>query len=84
MSDPISTDDAVWTVNPCSWSDAAKVSTELSIPHVVGMVLAGRGLSDPQAAREFLDCSAPLPDPFLFSDMSAAVASIPPSTSAGA
>jgi single-stranded-DNA-specific exonuclease len=40
------------------------------------MVLAGRGLCDPAAAREFLECSGPLPDPFLFADMPGAVGAI--------
>jgi single-stranded-DNA-specific exonuclease len=41
------------------------------LPLVAAMVLAGRGLSDPESARTFLDCTAPLPDPFLFGHMEA-------------
>ncbi len=40
------------------------------------MVLAGRGLCDASSARRFLECSAPLPDPFLFEDMAGAVAAV--------
>ncbi len=37
------------------------------------MVLVGRGFADPVAARDFLDCSVALPDPFLFGHMDHAV-----------
>ena len=33
------------------------------------MVLASRGMKTPQQARQYLDCSCPLPDPFLLTDM---------------
>ncbi len=33
------------------------------------MVLASRGLNTPREAAAYLDCSAPLPDPFLMTDM---------------
>ena len=33
------------------------------------MVLASRGLASADEARRFLDCSCPLPDPFLLTDM---------------
>ena len=36
---------------------------------LTAMVLAGRGLSDPEGARESLGCDGPLPDPFLLGDM---------------
>jgi len=48
------------------------------------MVLAGRGYSDPETAREFIECSAPLPDPFLFTDMADAVRKISSAIEAGA
>ncbi len=47
------------------------------------MVLAGRGLSDPVLAREFMECSAPLPDPYLFADMHRAVSSVINAVKAG-
>jgi len=40
------------------------------------MVLAARGLSDPAEARAFLECTAPIPDPFLFEHMDGAVGRI--------
>lgn len=70
------TNTTTWAVKPCSWTDAAKISEELGIPQVVAMVLVGRGIRDTASAREFLECNAPLPDPFLFSDMDAAVQTI--------
>jgi single-stranded-DNA-specific exonuclease len=48
----------------------------LGLPLVAAMVLAGRGLRDPVAARMFLECTAPFPDPFLFKDMEGAVTAI--------
>ncbi len=36
---------------------------------LAAMVLAARGIEDAQAAGRYLDCDAPLPDPFLMTDM---------------
>ncbi len=33
------------------------------------MVLAARGIASPEQAHKYLDCNAPLPDPFLLTDM---------------
>ena len=38
-------------------------------PPLSAMVLAARGLTDPQKACAYLDCTAELPDPFLMTDM---------------
>jgi single-stranded-DNA-specific exonuclease len=76
MNNPFVTPETQWAVNPYSWLASARLSKELGIPQVVAMVLAGRGLSDPTEARQFLDCSFPLPDPFLFSDMQGAVGTL--------
>lgn len=65
--------DILWETVPYSWAEAERLARELSIPFPVAVVLAGRGLSDPQAARTFLDCSAVIPDPYLFADMTEAV-----------
>ena len=40
---------------------------------LTSMVLATRGLSDGREARAYLDCNAPLHDPFLMTDMALAV-----------
>ena len=36
---------------------------------LAAMVLASRGIGDDRQARAYLDCNAPLPDPFLMTDM---------------
>ena len=36
---------------------------------LTAMVLASRGLEDPQKAKAFLDCECPLPDPYRLRDM---------------
>ena len=36
---------------------------------LVAMILASRGIRDARQARDYLDCSAVLPDPFLMKDM---------------
>ena len=38
-------------------------------PPLVAMVLASRNISGPAPARKYLDCNAPLVDPFLMTDM---------------
>ena len=38
-------------------------------PPLPAMILAARGLKDARQAHEYLDCNAPLPDPFLMKDM---------------
>ena len=43
---------------------------------LTSMVLAGRGLRDPEQARESLRCDCSLPDPFLLGDMAPAVARV--------
>ena len=40
---------------------------------LTAMILAARGLNTPREADAYLDCSAPLPDPFLMTDMAPAV-----------
>ena len=36
---------------------------------LTAMVLSARGIPDGKAARNYLSCDAPLPDPFLMTDM---------------
>jgi len=76
MNDPDPADRPVWAVNPYSWQTAEKLAAGLGLPLVAGMVLAGRGFGDLEAARRFLECDIPLPDPFLFGDMDRAVETI--------
>ena len=39
------------------------------MPPLAAMILSARGLNTPQAAHRYLDCSCPLDDPFLLTDM---------------
>ena len=43
---------------------------------LAAMVLASRGIKDERQAHQYLDCSAPLPDPFLLTDMNRAAARV--------
>jgi single-stranded-DNA-specific exonuclease len=54
---------------------ALRLSRELGVSHVLAQILVRRGLSDPQAAREFLDCSTQHP-PAAFAGLPRAVAAI--------
>jgi len=65
-----------WQVAPYSWLAAERLARELDLPLVPAMVLASRGLADPEEARTFLNCSAVIPDPFLFGHMEGAVSVI--------
>ena len=58
----------IWNV---SQPDAAAVNSLVSAGYapLTAMVLAARGLCSPAAAKAYLDCSAPLLDPFLMTDM---------------
>ena len=40
---------------------------------LTAMILASRGLTTPEKANAYLDCSCPLPDPLLMTDMAPAV-----------
>ncbi len=42
-------------------------------PPLVAMVLSARGMKSPQEAQNYLSCDGPLPDPYLMTDMKAAV-----------
>ncbi len=71
-----SSDPITWAVTPYSWRSAEGLSRDLDLPLVAAMVLAGRGFTDPERARAFLDCTDPLPDPFLFGNMGDAARTI--------
>ena len=62
-----------WELKPFSWEAAERLARELALPFPVASILCGRGLHETETARKFLDCSAPVPDPFLFADMEPAV-----------
>lgn len=65
----------IWNV---AQPEAAAVNTLTGggFSPLTAMILAARGLTTPQQARAFLDCAAPLPDPFLLNDMAEAAARI--------
>ena len=62
----------IWNI---SQPDAGSVNALVSsgYPPLAAMVLSSRNITTPQAAKEYLDCEQPLPDPFLMKDMSKAV-----------
>ncbi len=62
----------IWNVTE---PDAGNVNTLVSGGYapLAAMVLAARGMDSPQQAKDYLDCTAALPDPFLMTDMALAV-----------
>ena len=58
----------IWNV---SEPEASAVNSLVSSGYapLAAMVLAARGICDAKAANTYLDCNAPLPDPFLMTDM---------------
>ena len=54
-------------------SDAVNALVASGFAPLVSMVLASRGLTDPEAAHRFLSCDCRLPDPSRMRDMSTAV-----------
>jgi single-stranded-DNA-specific exonuclease len=66
-------EDISWELVPFSWAVAERLARELALPFPAATMLAGRGFAEPAEARAFLECSAAIPDPFLFADMEAVV-----------
>ena len=58
----------IWNVNE---PDASAVNTLVRTGYapLAAMVLASRGIRSSAQAHQYLDCNAPLPDPFLMTDM---------------
>ena len=58
----------IWNVNE---PDASAVNALVRSGYapLAAMVLASRGIRDQVQAHKYLDCNAPLPDPFLMTDM---------------
>ena len=50
-------------------ADAVNTLVRGGYAPLVAMVLASRGIAGEQQAHKYLDCNAPLPDPFLMTDM---------------
>ncbi|MBP1581338.1 MAG: single-stranded-DNA-specific exonuclease RecJ [Oscillospiraceae bacterium] len=62
-----------WRLPQPMEEQAAALAEALSLPQHICSILAARGHSDPQEAREFLEGMTALPDPFLLKDMDKAV-----------
>ena len=58
----------IWNVNEPDPSAVNTLVTSGYAP-LAAMVLASRGIRDTAQAHRYLDCRAPLPDPFLMTDM---------------
>ena len=72
-----------WTVPPLDLRISRALARELGVGEVTAAVLARRGLTDPEAARHFLDAQLPGHDPLLLGDMSAAVERIRAAVASG-
>jgi len=70
------TQSSLFVINRYRWLEAERLAGTLGVPLLVAQVLAGRGLSDPQAAKDFLEHHHILPDPFLFGHMADTVQTI--------
>ena len=58
----------IWNVNEPG-SGAVNGLVGAGYPPLAAMILASRGIETPQQAAAYLDCNAPMPDPFLMTDM---------------
>ena len=58
----------IWNVNEPDPS-AVNALVRSGYAPLAAMVLAARGIGDNAQAHKYLDCNAPLPDPFLMTDM---------------
>ncbi len=58
----------IWNVNEPE-ANAVNTLSRSGYAPLAAMVLASRGIATPEQAHRYLDCSAPLLDPFLMTDM---------------
>jgi single-stranded-DNA-specific exonuclease len=61
--------EGTWTIRPCPHRVQAELAQSLGVSELTASVLVRRGLSDPAAARAFLDGEMTPHDPFLLGDM---------------
>jgi len=61
--------EGTWTLGPCPNGVQSELAEALGVSELTAGVLVRRGLSDPEAARAFLDGEQPPHDPFLLGDM---------------
>ena len=58
----------IWNVSTPAAQGVARLR-EAGYPELAARVLASRGICDPETAHSCLDCSCPLPSPFLLTEM---------------
>ena len=58
----------IWNVNEPG-TGAVNGLVGAGYPPLAAMILASRGIENPRQAAAYLDCNAPMPDPFLMTDM---------------
>jgi single-stranded-DNA-specific exonuclease len=63
----------VWTIEPTDPAIGSALAQELGLSDIMAAVLARRGYTDPDVARNFLEAELPGHDPFLLGDMALAV-----------
>src|SRR5438034_2199565 len=61
--------EGTWTVRPCPHGVQSELAEALGVSELTAGVLVRRGLTDPEAARAFLEGERPPHDPFLLGDM---------------
>jgi single-stranded-DNA-specific exonuclease len=61
--------EGTWTLGPCPNGVQSELAEALGVSELTAGVLVRRGLTDPDAARAFLDGEQPPHDPFLLGDM---------------
>lgn len=62
----------IWNVTEPEQS-AVNALVSIGYPPLAAMILSARGINTAQKAHAYLDCNAPLPDPYLMTDMDLAV-----------
>jgi single-stranded-DNA-specific exonuclease len=67
---------ATLTIPACCPDEVRRLAGELGLQRVTAEVLVRRGLTDPDAARAFLESDGPLHDPFALGDVAEACALI--------
>ncbi|MBA2461993.1 MAG: DHH family phosphoesterase, partial [Actinobacteria bacterium] len=75
--------DGTWTIEPCSYAEAATLARHLEISETTAAILVRRGYRGPAEARAFLEGERAPHDPFLLGDMAEAVARIRGAVAAG-
>jgi single-stranded-DNA-specific exonuclease len=75
--------EGTWTIRPCPYGVQRELAAVLGITELTAGVLVRRGLTDPDAARAFLEGEQAPHDPFLLGDMRVACERINAAVAAG-